>query len=90
MGCLKSMAILEMSATPPFTHNRFGRQMDLSKKNENDKKDEFLRRVSVQPALCTDLQVEGSMHDRKDKKIFDDIFFQAILIIGTILTLKCA
>ena len=67
MGCLKSTAILEMSATPPFTHNRFGRQMDLSKRIKIEKKQIFCR-VSMQPALCTDLKVEGNMADRQGEK----------------------
>ena len=32
MECLRSTDILEMSVILPFTHSRFGRQMDLSKK----------------------------------------------------------
>ena len=26
-------------------------------------------RISIQPALCTDLKVEGTMKDRKDEKV---------------------
>ena len=68
---MKSTAILEISAILPFTHNRFGRQMDLSKIirskryfGEVVEKKQINCRVSVQPALCTDLKVEGSMADR--------------------------
>ena len=43
MGCLKSTAILEMSAILPFTHNRFGRQMDLSKRKRSKK--EILKKI---------------------------------------------
>ena len=73
MGFLKSTAILEISAILPFTHNRFGRQMDLSKrtrskkiiqKRRGQKSRKLISRVSMQPALCTDLKLEGSMADR--------------------------
>ena len=64
------MAILGMSATLPFTHNRFGLQMDLSKGRTRKSNMTILNcRVSVLPALCTDLRVEGTMKDRKGKKI---------------------
>ena len=29
--------------------------------------------MSVQPAICTDLKVEGTMKDRKGKKIYGEI-----------------
>ena len=72
MGFLKSTATLEITAILPFTHNRFGRQMDLSKKIRGNKiihkrwqkGGTNISRVRMQPALCTDLKLEGSMADR--------------------------
>ena len=51
MGCLKNTAILEINAILPFTHNRSGQQMDLSKINRKKKEnsgEEKLRKVESQ------------------------------------------
>ena len=45
MGCLKNTAILEINAILPFTHNRSGLQMDLSKINRKKKREFWKRKI---------------------------------------------